>query len=60
VSGPQVLAAVRERYGAGVPVLVLSAVADDGRVLEAGADAFLRKPYVVEELVEAIRRLLGA
>jgi DNA-binding response OmpR family regulator len=60
VAGAEVLAAIRGRYGAEVPVLVLSAVADGGQVLEAGADAFLRKPYVVEELVGAIHRLLEA
>jgi len=59
VGGAQVLAAIRERYGAGVPVLVLSAVADAEQAAQAGADAYLRKPYAVEELVAAIRRLLG-
>jgi DNA-binding response OmpR family regulator len=43
-----------------VPVLVLSAVADAEQAREAGADAYLRKPYAVEELVGTIRRLLGA
>jgi DNA-binding response OmpR family regulator len=60
VSGGQVLAAVRERYGQEVPVLVLSAVADAEQAREAGADAYLRKPYAVEELVGTIRQLLGA
>ncbi len=60
VGGAEVLAAVRMRYGREVPVLVLSAVADGGRVLGAGADAYLRKPYAVEELVGAVRRLLAA
>jgi DNA-binding response OmpR family regulator len=60
VGGPAVLAAVRERYGAGVPVLVLSAVAAAWEAREAGADAYLRKPYAVEELVGVVRRLLAA
>ncbi len=57
VGGPAVLAAIRERYGAEVPVLVLSALASAEEALAAGADAYLRKPYAVEELVGAIRRL---
>src|SRR5579871_5732894 len=58
--GPGLLAAIRKRYGARVPVLVLSAVADGEQARAAGADAFLRKPYVVEELVEKIRLLVRA
>lgn len=41
-----------------MPVLVLSAVTGADQALAAGADAYLRKPYVVEELMGAIRRLL--
>ena len=59
VGGAQVLAAVRERYGNHVPVLVVSAVADAEDVRAACADAYLRKPYAVEELVTVIRRLLA-
>jgi DNA-binding response OmpR family regulator len=58
MSGPEVLAAIRERYGAKVPVLVLSAIADAEEARQAGADDYLRKPYAIEELVAAIRRLL--
>ncbi len=60
VGGAQVMVAIRRRYGAGVPVLVLSAVADLTEVRQAGADLYMRKPYAVEDLVEAIRRLLAA
>jgi len=60
VSGARVLAAIRERYGAQVPILVLSAVADSAEAREARADAYLRKPYAIEELVATIRRLLAA
>jgi DNA-binding response OmpR family regulator len=60
VGGDRVLAATRERYGPQVPILVLSAVADSPEVRQAGADAYLRKPYDIEELVATIRRLLAA
>lgn len=58
VAGGPVLAGVRERYGDTVPVLVVSAVADAQEVRAAGADAYLRKPYAIEDLVGAIRKLL--
>ena len=60
VGGDRVLAAIRERYGACVPILVLSAVADSAEARQARADAYLRKPYAIEELVATIRRLLAA
>jgi CheY-like chemotaxis protein len=55
-----VLADVCARFGPRVPVLVLSAIAEDEDVQAAGADAYLRKPYAVEALVETIRPLLAA
>ncbi len=60
VGGDRVIAETRERYGRQVPILVLSAVADSEEALQAGADAYLRKPYVIEQLVDAIARLLAA
>ena len=60
VGGDRVLAETRKRYGTAVPILVLSAVADSEEALQAGADAYLRKPYAIEQLVGTIRRLLAA
>ncbi len=60
VGGAQVMTAIRERYRAQVPVLVLSAVAEADDVRQAGADLYMRKPYAVEDLVGAIRQLLAA
>jgi len=60
IGGARVLADVRARFGQRVPVLVLSAIAEDEDVQAAGADAYLRKPYAVEALVETIRQLLVA
>ncbi len=60
VDGAAVLNAVRARYGAAVPILVLSAVADSEAARQAGANAYLRKPYTVPELVDIIQRLLAA
>jgi len=58
--GYLVLSATRARYGAHVPVLVLSAGANVEEALTAGADAYLHKPYLMEELVDTIHRLLAA
>jgi|GEM_PF-6616210 len=44
-----------------IPVLVLSAVADEGTISEAfrlNADDFLKKPFMASELVQRIQRLL--
>ena len=60
VGGGTVLAKTRAQYGATVPVLVLSAVADSEEALQAGADAYIRKPYTIEHLVGTIRQLLAA
>jgi CheY-like chemotaxis protein len=60
IGGDRVVAGVRERYGRQVPILVLSAVADSEEARRAGADAYLRKPYSVPELVGTIRHLLAA
>ncbi|MGH2409651.1 MAG: response regulator transcription factor, partial [Chloroflexota bacterium] len=59
VGGDLVLAGARERYGNQVSILVLSALADTAEVRQAGADAYLRKPYAIEELVATIQRLLA-
>jgi DNA-binding response OmpR family regulator len=59
VDGGTVLEATRARYGTTVPILVLSAVADASEVRQAGADAYLRKPYAIPDLVHIIHRLLA-
>ncbi len=58
--GSLVALAIRERYGAQVPILVVSARADTAKVETAGAGAFLPKPYHIAELVGTIQRLLAA
>ncbi len=60
VGGDRVLAATRERYGDQVPILVLSALPDPRETLQADADAYIRKPYLIPELVGTIQRLLAA
>ena len=42
---------------AAVPVVVLSATADERRLL--GASEFIRKPFELEKLVEAVERYCG-
>ncbi len=59
IGGAGVVAAVRARYGATVPILVLSAVANPEAARRAGADAYLRKPCLTEQLVGTIHQLLA-
>jgi len=40
------------------PVVMVSATADAGRAMEAGADGVLPKPYLVQELADCVRSLL--
>jgi DNA-binding response OmpR family regulator len=47
----------------GIPVIVVSArdpLSEEERFAQSGADAFFRKPFDYEELVNAIERALGA
>ena len=63
MSGTEVLAALRaDEATAGVRVVLLSARAQESDVergLEAGADAYLAKPFQAPELIEVVRRLAG-
>lgn len=44
----------------GIPVIVLSGTAVEEAVMQAGADAFLRKPEDMSSVVKVIAQLLGA
>lgn len=60
VGGLDVCRALKaEPSTSGVSVLVISVLAAEERALEAGADAFLRKPIDDALLIETVRRLLA-
>jgi two-component system phosphate regulon response regulator PhoB len=63
LTGTEVLAALRADPGtADLRVVMLSARAQDtdvARGLEAGADAYLAKPFQAPELIEVVNRLAG-
>jgi DNA-binding response OmpR family regulator len=61
LSGTEVLGALRgDESTAGMPVVLLSARAQEADVergLDAGADAYLAKPFQAPELIEVVGRL---
>lgn len=60
VDGRTFLRALRHEYRRQTPVVVISAThADESVILEAGADAYLHKPFRIDDLVTAMRRLLN-
>ena len=63
LSGTEVLAALRaDDATAALRVVLLSARAQEADVergLEAGADAYLAKPFQAPELLEVVRKLAG-
>ncbi len=56
----RVLSTIREWHGGKAPILVLSADPETEATRDGEADAFLRKPYSIPDLVGAIQRLLAA
>jgi two-component system response regulator MprA len=59
VDGPTFLKALRHEYRRDTPVLVISAArTNSAAILDAGADAYLRKPFCIDDLVTVMRRLL--
>ena len=63
MSGTEVVAALRaDAATAGLRVILLSARAQEADVtrgLEAGADAYLAKPFQAPELIDLVGRLAG-
>jgi DNA-binding response OmpR family regulator len=64
MDGLEVCKRIRQRFSAKkLPILMLSAMGDDAayrvRGFEAGANDFLAKPYVIDELVGRIKALLN-
>lgn len=60
VDGQHFLQALRQEYGRGTPVLVISA----GRVspemaTASGADAYLQKPFDIDELMRVLNELVA-
>jgi len=58
--GPTAIAALRaDPATEGLPILLMSGTEDgEGASVEMGADIFLRKPFLAEELSAAVDRLL--
>jgi two-component system, chemotaxis family, chemotaxis protein CheY len=64
VGGVEVIEFVRSQdHLRQLPILVVTTRGDDAsraRVLEAGASAFLAKPFAPPQILDEVRRLLGA
>lgn len=62
ISGIQFLQQIREKSGfQDLPVIILSALADPAQIregLESGADRYLTKPYLANNLVKTVREVL--
>lgn len=56
--GDEVLRQIRAGMHRDVPVIILSANGDAHRLLAEGADAFLSKPFDLEELLSCVARYL--
>ena len=51
----------RRRPGAKAPVVVLTAAQDDSRRAgEVGADAYVAKPFAIDDLIRVLERCIGA
>ena len=51
----------RRRPGAKAPVVVLTAAQDDSRrASEVGADAYVAKPFAIDDLIRVLDRCIGA
>jgi two-component system, chemotaxis family, chemotaxis protein CheY len=51
----------RRRPGVKVPVVVLTAAQDDSRrASEVGADAYVAKPFAIDELIRVLNRCIAA
>lgn len=63
-TGPEVIAHLRALPArAHLPVIAMSAFSDEvsaQSLLDAGADAFLAKPFTIQELTDALATLLAA
>jgi DNA-binding response OmpR family regulator len=58
-SAVSVVSAIRESHGATVPILIIAASTDAEAVENAGADAFLRRPYFAKALSGMVHTLLA-
>ena len=61
VSGFELIQYIREKCESCTPIIILSGVSQEDRILEAfelGADDFMTKPFIPSELVARAKRLL--
>jgi DNA-binding response OmpR family regulator len=62
INGFQVLAALREERGAGLPVIAVTASVmdhDRRKILAAGFDGYISKPVNIRELLDTLNALLA-
>lgn len=60
MSGQELIARVRSLYGNTLPIVVMSASVNAGAVVDLPIQAFLSKPFDLDELIEVIARCLAA
>lgn len=56
ISGPELVVALRDKYGHSLPILLTSASIVEREAAQLGAYEYLPKPFDLEELLAAVRR----
>jgi CheY-like chemotaxis protein len=58
--GPELVRRMRaDPETVGIPIVGMSALPVSGLMLAAGCDAFVPKPFVVDDLIAAVRKAIG-
>ncbi|MGH2516747.1 MAG: response regulator [Ktedonobacterales bacterium] len=60
MSGQELVMRLRERYGTALPIIVMSASVNIAAVAPLPIQAFLSKPFDLDDLSELLRRVLAA
>lgn len=60
MNGEELVAHVRERLGAALPIIVMSASAALSSATSLGVQAYFSKPFELDDFIDTVARLVGA